>query len=76
MTTGPVKFDSGNVETPSPDTVTDQAATESDLDMPVGSRADANRQVPRSGEGEGSVGDTANQAETGQSATVAPQKEQ
>lgn len=76
MTTGQTNFDSGNVETPSPDTVTDQAATETDLAMPVGSGADANRQVPDSGEGEASVGDTANETETGQSATMAPQKEQ
>lgn len=76
MTTGETRFDSGNVETSSPDTATGQAKTETDLDMPGGTSADVNRQVSRSGEGEGSVGDTSNETETGQSAPVAPQKEQ
>lgn len=67
---------SGSGDASAPDTVPAQAATEADLDMPIGSSADVNRQVPGSGKGEGSVGDTANETETGQSASVAPQKEQ
>jgi len=75
MTTGQAD-NTRNAEIKLPATVTEQAAGESDLDMPLGSGAEVNRQLPRSGEGEGSVGDTANQTETGQSATLAPPKEQ
>ncbi|MDQ2686646.1 MAG: hypothetical protein M3Y28_02140 [Armatimonadota bacterium] len=67
---------SGSQDTSAPDTVPAQAATETDLSMPIGLTADENRQVPRSGEGEGSVGDTSNETETGQSASAAPRKEQ
>lgn len=67
---------SGSQDTSAPETVPAQAATETDFDMPIGSSADENRQVPRSGEGEGAVGDTAGEPDTGQSATVAPRKEQ
>jgi hypothetical protein len=67
---------SDNGDASAPDTVPAQAATETDLAMPIGPTADENRQVPGSGEGEGSVGDTSNETETGQSASVAPPKEQ
>lgn len=69
------RYDSGNVETPSPDTVAEQAGTEVNLNLPLNAaQASQDRQVPRSGEGEGSTGDTANETETGQSAVVAPKQ--
>ncbi len=69
------RFDSGNIETTEGATVTDQASTEVDLDMPLNAQQSAqDRQQPRSGDGGGSVGDTANEADTGQSATSAPKK--
>lgn len=69
------RYDSGNVESPSPDTVGEQAATEVGLNLPLNAAQEAqDRQVPRSGEGEGSTGDTANESETGQSAVVAPKQ--
>ena len=60
--------DSGNTETTSPATTTEQAGTESNLDAPLGTTAEQNRQAPRSGEGQGSTGDTAGDADTGVSA--------
>lgn len=69
------RFDSGNVETTDRTTVVEQAATEVGLDMPLNEQQAAqNRQQPRSGEGQGSTGDTANEPDTGQSAAVAPRK--
>lgn len=76
MPEGQTEYESGNVETPSPDDVVQQAVTETDLNMPVGSQAERSQQAPRSGEGEGSMADTANEPDTGQSATTAPRKEQ
>ena len=42
--------------------------------MPLPQQSAQNRQQPRSGEGEGSTGDTANETETGQSAVLAPKE--
>jgi hypothetical protein len=69
------RFESGNVEKATPDTPAELAETEVSLDMPLNAQQAAqNRQQPRSGEGEGSTGDSANETETGQSAVVAPKK--
>jgi hypothetical protein len=69
------RFDSGNVEKTDPATTAELAGTEVSLDMPLNAQQAAqDRQQPRSGEGEGSTGDSANETETGQSAVVAPKK--
>ncbi len=69
------RFDSGNIEKSTPETPAELAETEVSLDMPLNAQQSAqNRQQPRSGEGEGSTGDTANETETGQSAVMAPKE--
>jgi hypothetical protein len=69
------RFDSGNAETSTPDTVAEQAGTEVNLNLPLNAAQEGqNRQQPRSGEGEGSTGDTSNETETGQSAVLAPKQ--
>lgn len=69
------RFDSGNGESLNPNTVAEQAATEIDLDLPLNpQQAEQDRCLPRSGEGEGSTGDSANVTEAGQSAALAPKK--
>lgn len=64
----------GDSEPASSTTVAEQAAGEVNLDMPLAAQQDRDRQVPRSDEGEGSTGDSANVASSGQSATVAPKQ--
>lgn len=50
-------------------TVTEQSSQETELNTPVATPAEENRQVPGSDQGEGATGDTANTPDSGQSAT-------
>lgn len=71
---GEKRSNSGNVESASSDTVAEEATKEVELDMPLAAQQDEDRQAPRSGEGEGSTGDTANGMGSGQSASEAPKQ--
>lgn len=48
-------------------TVTEQSGQEADLDMPIATPAEENRQVPGAEQGEGGTGDSANTPDAGQS---------
>lgn len=56
-------------------TVTEQAEAETQLDAPIGTQVEENRQEPETTTGEGSTGDSANTADAGQSATPAQTSE-
>ncbi len=56
---------------PTNQTVTEQSGQEADLDMPIATPAEENRQVPGAEQGEGGTGDSANTPDSGQSTSSA-----